>query len=367
LPAAATLDSLVRVTHFATLLHCRTRRRVRRPRLLLALAGIGIACAARQPPAAARPEAGAARTRANGTPAPRPLVISSRNSDRVKQRWEATPGGAGNAVAVSRALDRVAYSNGQGTLLYALGSGKPVDTGLTTCNPVVRGGLAFSDRRLVVVCEGAVKLRDATEPARDLPIAPTPVTAAALAGDRLALAHRDGVVRIYPLAGGAPVEIPVPGPPIDVKSLALTADGARLAVAWVQGSIWWWDTAAPAAPHDLVRHDRESDTLCFSRDGALLAEEGESFYTTVWSDLVGTPTAKARLRNGSWVKRLLFTHDGAWLVRGGSDGLELAEIAGPKRVVLDDRGSVEDVAMSEDGAVLAAADREGRLTVWAVR
>jgi hypothetical protein len=36
-------------------------------------------------------------------------------------------------------------------------------------------------------------------------------------------------------------------------------------------------------------------------------------------------------------------------------------------VVLDDRGSVEDVALSEDGTALAAADREGRLTVWAVR
>jgi len=355
------------VTHFATPLRLGAHPRARRPRLLLVLAGIGIACAARQPPAAARPEASADARRTSAAPAP--LAISSRTADRVKLRWEAAPGGAGSAVAVSRALDRVAYSNGQGVMLFALGSGKPVDAGLVTCAPVIRGGLAYGGQRLVVVCQGAVKIRDAAAAAttRDLAIAPAPVTAAALAGDRLALAHRDGVVRVYPLAGGAPVEIPVPGPPIDVKSLALTADGARLAVAWVQGSVWWWDTAAPAAPHDLVRHDRESDTLAFSRDGALLAEEGESFYTTVWSDLAGTPAVKARLRNGSWVKRLLFTPDGAWLVRGGSDGLELAEIAGPKRVVLDERGSVEDVAMSEDGALLAAADREGRLTVWAVR
>ncbi len=353
------------MTHFAPPLRPVARPPARRPRLLLVLAGIGFACAARQPPAAARPEASAAAHRTSAAPAP--LAISSRTAERVKLRWEAAPGGAGSAVAISRALDRVAYSNGQGVTLFSLASGKPVDAGLVTCAPVIRGGLAFSGQRLVVVCQGAVKIRDAAAPARDLAIAAAPVTAAALAGDRLALAHRDGVVRLYPLAGGAPVEIPVPGPPIDVKSLALTADGARLAVAWVQGSVWWWDTAAPAAPHDLVRHDRESDTLCFSRDGALLAEEGESFYTTVWADLAGTPTVKARLRNGSWVKRLLFTPDGAWLVRGGSDGLELAELAGPRRVVLDDRGAVEDVALSEDGTALAAADREGRLTVWAVR
>ena len=67
------------------------------------------------------------------------------------------------------------------------------------------------------------------------------------------------------------------------------------------------------------------------------------------------------------MKQIRFTPDGKWLARGGSDGLELAEIAGPKRVALDTRGAVEDVAFDEQSGVLAAADRDGRLTVWAVR
>jgi WD40 repeat protein len=294
-------------------------------------------------------------------------VIGPGSVARVHKLWEAAAGGSGTAVAVDRALGRVAYSNGQGILLYDLGTGKPTDADVNTCSPVLRGGLAYAGNRLVIVCQGSVRVRVGRETATTaLAIVAAPVTAASIAADRVALAHRDGVVRIYPLDGGAPTEIPVPGPPIDVKSLALSADGTRVAVAWVQGSIWWWDLSAPATPHDLVRHDRESDTVAWSRDGRQLAEEGESFHTTVWS-FAAEPATTATLRNGSWIKRLLFTEDGGWLVRGGSDGLELAEIAGPKRIVLDDRGAVEDVAMSADGTTLAAADREGRLTVWSTR
>ena len=76
---------------------------------------------------------------------------------------------------------------------------------------------------------------------------------------------------------------------------------------------------------------------------------------------------KRKIRNGAWLKRIRFTSDAKWLVRGGSDGLELAQIDGPRRVVLDTRGAVEDVALDEHGATIAAVDRDGRLTVWAPR
>ena len=124
-------------------------------------------------------------------------------------------------------------------------------------------------------------------------INPSPVTAAAVAWPRIALGHHDGVIRIYGLDGSSTIEIPVPGPPIDVKSMAMTPDGSRVAIAWVQGSIWWWDTKAPDAPHKLVRHESEADAISFNDDGSLLAEEGEPRYTTVWS-FAGTPAEKTQ-------------------------------------------------------------------------
>jgi hypothetical protein len=320
-------------------------------------------------PAAAQPRRpGPASLRSPATlGAPRrPGAIGAANVTRVKKLWEVAAGGRGRAVAVSRKLQRVAFSSGSPIRLYAFHSGKQVGS-TATCPDVIRGGLGFVDDKLLVVCESDVRLYERGKPsAPTVKVSSAKITAAAIAWPRLALGHHDGVVRVYGLDGSPTVEIPVPGPPIDVKSLALTQDGTRVAVAWVQGSIWWWELSNPQSYHKLVRHERESDTVAFSSDGSLLAEEGRSFFTTVW-EFGASPAERAQIRNGSWVKRILFTRDSKWLVRGGSDGLELAEIDGPRRVALDTRGSVEDVAVDEYASALAAVDRDGRLTFWAPR
>lgn len=285
----------------------------------------------------------------------------------MQKVWEAAAGGFGRAVAVSRSLGRVAYSNGAEVLLYDLRQGQRRPAVGGACTKVVRGGLAFAGNRLIVVCENkAQTVTLADSKVHDFPIAAFPVTAVAFTRDRIVAGHHDGVVRLYPAAGGAPTEIAVPGPPIDVKSLALSPDGRRVAVAWIQGSIWWWDVAEPSVPHPLVRHPSESDAVAFSPDGQLFAEEGGANTTAVWS-FSGDPSVVRTIRNGSWLKRIHFTPDASWLVRGGSDGLELAEIGGPRRVVLDTRGAVEDVALDEQGTTIAAVDRDGRLTVWVPR
>lgn len=335
----------------------------------LAVAGLtlaALACSAATPPAAAAPKKKAKAT----TQAPRsaPVRIVAASAERVKKVWEVAAGGYGRAVAVSLGLGRVAFANKEGVSVFDLQTGKPAGE-VKRCRDVVHAGMGFTATDLVIVCERSVVVVDA----KKLTPKPVPavnaarVSAARLQGSRLVLAHRDGVVRIYDLGGAPTIEIAVPGPPIDVKSLALTRSGDRLAVAWVQGSIWWWDTAKPADGHDLVRHESESDALAFDPTGKLLAEEGAAKTTTLWSFAGDKPVEKQAVRNGNWVKQLLFTPDGKWLVRAGSDGLELAELGGPKRVALDTRGPVEDVALDEKAMYLAAADRDGRLTLWAPR
>jgi len=334
---------------------------------LALLLWIGWACSASVPAAAdARPKARSKPAQA-AAPAAVPAAISAHNAERVKLQWEADAGGAGRAVGLHRGLARVVVAAGPSVWVYDLRTGKRTGS-LPACREVLRGGIAFSANKLVVACESGLELYDAAKLTRlSAPkIAAAPATAVAIVGSRVAIGHRDGVARIYSLDGVPAIEIAVPGPPIDVKSLDVTQDGSRLVVAWVQGSIWWWHTGQPAEPHDLVRRDNESDSVAFSSDGSLLAEEGRNNFTTIWS-FAQKPAEKGSLRNGAWVKRLRFTRDGKWLVRGGSDGLELAEITGPRRVALDSRGAVEDVAFDESAAMLAAADRDGRLTVWAPR
>jgi len=336
--------------------------------LAVALSLAALAACAVAPPAAAEPRKKLPRTAAARRVAPAAAPrIGAPTAERVKKVWEAAAGGFGRAVAVSSRLRRAVFASKDSVDLFDLATGKPAGV-VSRCRDVIHGGIGFSNDDLVIVCDKRVVLVDALK-LKEKPVITVNserISASVLVGRRLVLAHRDGVVRIYSLDGGSPVEIAVPGPPIDVKSLALSRDGSRLAVAWVQGSIWWWDVSEPTLPHDLVRHESESDALAFDATGTLLAEEGAPKATTIWS-FADKPIAKHSIRNGNWVKRLAFTEDGQWLVRGGSDGLELAQIGGPKRVVLDTRSPVEDVALDETGSKLVAADRDGRLTYWAVR
>jgi len=339
-------------------------------RLFPLIALLGIACA---PPAAGAAPKHPSKTKAGANAKPQKAdvggaSISAATASRVKKIWEAAAGGAGRAVALSSKLGRVAFISRETIELFDLRTGKSVASG-NKCKDAVHAGAAFVGTNLVVICEKSVLVLDPKTLAAKPPpnVNASRATAGAIVGTRLVIGHRDGVIRIYSLDGSsAPIEIRVPGPPIDVKSVALSRDGARLAVAWVQGSIWWWETAKTSEFHDLVRHDKESDALAFSDDGSILAEEGMPNETTLWS-FASSPTEKGKVHNGNWVKRIAFTRDGKWLVRGGSDGLELAEIGGPKRVALDTRSPVEDVALDELGATIAAVDRDGRLTVWAVR
>lgn len=294
--------------------------------------------------------------------------IGARTAESVKLRWEAVPGGFARGVAINGALGRVVYNSDTGTSVFDARTGKVVGQ-LDTCADVLRGGLFFRAGKLLVVCRAAVELHSPTELKKlaDLEINAAAITAATLVGARLALAHRDGVVRVHDLANSTMLEIVVPGPPIDVKSLALDATTERLAVAWVQGSIWWWKLSEPTAFHKLVRRENESDSIAFAPDGTFV-EEGRQGFTTLWRlGAEGNAEQRGEIENGAWVKRFYFTPDSSWLVRGGSDGLDLAEVNGSRRLVLDTAGQVEDVAMDESGTLIASGDRAGRLMLFAPR
>lgn len=293
--------------------------------------------------------------------------IGAANAEQVKLRWEALPGGFTRGVAVSSGLQRVAFGNEKSVHIYQLSSGKSIGR-LETCTDLVRGGLFFHQGQLWVVCTRAVRVHDLNQRSElaGPELAEAAITATAWSGSKLALAHRDGVIRVHDVKQGSVTEIAVPGPPIDVKSLALDQQGKRVAVAWVQGSIWWWQLDQPTLFHKLVRHEAESDSVAFAPSG-VFAEEGKPGYTTLWELAAGEATSPlGELRNGAWIKRLLFTTDSKWLVRGGADGLDLAEVGGPKRLVLESAGKVEDVALDETGSVIVSGDRVGRLKAFAV-
>ena len=137
-------------------------------------------------------------------------------------------------MAASRALGRAAISASGDTQLFDLATG--VRAGKTTegCSRVLHHGLGFGGGNLVIACEDKLEVLDATAltKVKSVRIEPSKVQAASVSWPRVALAHEDGVIRIYSLDGAAERQIAVPGPPIEVTSLALSRDGERVAVGW---------------------------------------------------------------------------------------------------------------------------------------
>ncbi|MCA9646492.1 MAG: WD40 repeat domain-containing protein, partial [Myxococcales bacterium] len=291
------------------------------------------------------------------------LALDGAHPERIKLRWQEEIGGRGVAVAVERKSARVAaVVEGSPVKLYDYWSGKSAGVS-ATCTDVLRGGVYLLDGKLIVVCASRLELYQ-VKGMKELPaptLAESPATAATLVWPWLAVGHHDGVIRLYNLQDDKRLEIAVPGPPIDVKSLALSKDGSTLAVAWVQGSIWWWKVSEPEVPHPLTRYESESDALTFDSTGQWLAEEGEKSLTSVWS-FEGEPSRRYQRKHGAWIKRMHFTRDGKWLLRGGSHGVDLVEVAGEHTLSLA-AGLVEDVALDPDQTSVAAVDRKGRLSL----
>ncbi|MEZ4372959.1 MAG: WD40 repeat domain-containing protein [Polyangiaceae bacterium] len=295
------------------------------------------------------------------------LALDGAHPERIKLRWQEDIGGRGVAVAVERKSARVAAAvEGSPVKLYDYWSGKSAGVS-ATCTDVLRGGVYLLDGKLIVVCANRLEQYQ-VQGMKELPapdLADSRATAVTLAWPWLAVGHHDGVIRLYNLKDDKRLEIAVPGPPIDVKSLALSKDGSTLAVAWVQGSIWWWKVAEPELPHPLTRYESESDALTFDSTGQWLAEEGEKALTSIWS-FEGEPNRRYQRKHGAWIKRMYFTRDGKWLLRGGSHGVDLVEVAGEHALSLT-AGLVEDVALDPDQTSVAAVDRKGRLSLWLSR
>ncbi|MEZ4228712.1 MAG: WD40 repeat domain-containing protein [Polyangiaceae bacterium] len=335
------------------------------PLLALALTLVVGGCGAAQPTTSEPPRPNVESAGKSSQPVA--LALDGAHPERIKLRWQEEIGGRGVAVAVERKSARVAaVVEGSPVKLYDFWSGKSAGVS-ATCTDVLRGGVFLLQGRLIVVCSDRLE-QYRVQGMKELPspsLAESRATAASLAWPWLAVGHHDGVLRLYNLQSEERVEIPVPGPPVDVKSLALSKDGSTLAVAWVQGSIWWWKVAEPEHPHPLTRYESESDALTFDPSGRWLAEEGEKSLTSVWS-FDGEPNRRYQRKHGAWIKRMHFTRDGKWLLRAGSHGVDLVEVAGEHSLSLTS-GLVEDVGLDPDQTSFAAVDRKGRLSLWMSR
>ncbi|MBK9118076.1 MAG: protein kinase [Phycisphaerales bacterium] len=193
--------------------------------------------------------------------------------------------------------------------------------------------------------------------------------------------------------------------------LAQSADGARVALGTVGGTIHLFDTASATLLHSWVAHGASLGALCFSVDGNRLYSCGYDLRLCVWDGRSGAaleeqpitePQPRVQIGNltlcpdgtrlalslrwsvllfdaqtlapqevlgGSLgaIQRLAFTSCGRWLAAAGADKRILIwdlETAAVVRVLAGHAGAYTGLAFSPDGAYLASAATDRMLRVW---
>jgi WD40 repeat protein len=193
----------------------------------------------------------------------------------------------------------------------------------------------------------------------------------------------DGTVQLYGLRSeGVPVRegvVPAPAPGTHPFALALTADGALLAVGGTDDAVRLWDVSNRAAPRPLGSplsgFDSAVQSVAFSPDGRTMAAGGGGDAVLRW-DLstpgLARPLSPLRGVAGT-TQTVAFAPDGRTIATGGTDGvLRIWSTEGTTEAPpivefpVGDKTVIDSAAFSPDSGLLAVGSKDKTIRVWNV-
>ncbi len=141
---------------------------------------------------------------------------------------------------------------------------------------------------------------------------PSPLTGVAAADDAVAAGAFDGIVRVYDIKGKHQRDLK--GHEAEVRAVAWSPDGRRLASVDVAGKMILWDGEGKAEK-TVEAHASAILALAFAPDGKVIATGAADGSLALW-DLTGKKLREVRPRPAMPVCSLAFTSDGQSLAAG---------------------------------------------------
>jgi WD40 repeat protein len=322
---------------------------------------------------------------------PRGALLASVARDRTVRLWNLTTGQSrvlgsheleATSVAFSPDGARVVSAGMDGNVrVWPVESGEPLI--LRGHGEPVSAALFTPDSARVVSAgtDKTVRVWDlATGQGRVLPGHGGRVTALAVTAESEVIsAGRDGVVRIWPVAGDVRV---LSGHSDTVSAVALSLRGDRLATAGRDGSVRWLGLAdaladaladrsiggkaSPSPVHTGAQggHQGQVHHLAFSPGKDALASAGEDGTVRIWN--LATGAHRVLADHGGAVWHVAFSPDGARVVAASDANIARIwhvnsrrhrDLGGHTRAVVH-------VAFSADGARVATASWDGTARLW---
>jgi WD40 repeat protein len=194
------------------------------------------------------------------------------------------------------------------------------------------------------------------------------VTSLALSADgrRLASSSRDGTVRVWDAATGAPEAVLSRGwwrPTMWVA--AISADGSLVAGGSDDFVVRIWEVTTRSLLTALHGHTQSIRVLGWSPDGRIFASGGRDTTVRLWDARTWQPLRM--LSHDNTVRGLAFTPDGARLFTGTADDAIYAwDVASGTLVgtLRGHRNTVHALAVTADGRTLVSGAADQTLRLW---